>query len=315
MFKSLNLKPYYGAFLAFAGAICFSTKAVIVKLGYTYDMDALSFLMLRMIFSLPFFLWMGYSSNNQQSHKVSGKEWIYIFILGFIGYYLSSLFDFIGLQYITAGLERLIVFVYPTIVVLISAIIFRKKLTKKIFIALFLTYAGILIVFGEGIEGEQKNIIAGSLFVFASAVTYAFYLVGSGNLIPKIGAMKYTAYAMSISCIAVIGHYLLVYDFEQALSYPSEVYIYGVLMAIVSTVIPSICLAASIKLIGSDKASIIGSVGPVSTIILANIFLGEPIVLIQIIGTVFVLAGVLIVSLENKKETRPKMAVNVKNQQ
>lgn len=292
----------------FLGAVLFSAKAIFVKLAYQYNIDPVSLLTLRMVLSLPFFLLMGYfSGRNQKTESVKKKEWVQIFLLGMVGYYLASLFDFQGLQYISAGLERLILFVYPTIVVILTAILYKKPIQRLQYLALGMTYIGIFIafVYDAGV-GSQKNVGLGAILVFLSAVTYAIYLIGSGKMIPKVGTVRFTAYAMSFSSLAVILHSLIfngmnIWDFQK------EVYYISALMAIFATVIPSFLISGGIKMIGSDNASIIGSIGPVSTIILAYIFLGEEISISQIIGTVFVLAGVLIISLRKK----PALKVSV----
>jgi drug/metabolite transporter (DMT)-like permease len=295
-----NYQRFLGAALAFTGAICFSAKAVMVKLAYVYHVDALSLLSLRMLFALPFFVMIAvYTNKKNPSTNLSRKDWLMVVLLGITGYYLASLFDFIGLQYITAGLERLILFIYPTLVVILSALFFKKKIGRKEYFALALTYAGILIVFMNDLNFSQKNIIVGIVLIFGSALTYAVYLMGSGELIPKLGSMRYTSYAMIISTLAVLIHFEFTND-NSLWGFPSEVYWLSLFMAVFSTVIPGLLLSEGIRMIGSGRASIIGSVGPVSTIILAYFFLDEKITFYQLLGTVLVLAGVLTVS-SNKK--------------
>lgn len=294
------------AVLVFLGAVCFSTKAVLVKLAYLYEIDSLSLLALRMLFSLPFFLLIAFlfhkrSANVQHLQPISKKDWISIISLGIVGYYLASYFDFIGLQYITASLERLILFVYPTLVVLISALLYQKKITKEQWIALFLTYIGIACAFSDQTTLMQnENIWLGASLVFISALTYAIYLIGSGQLLPRIGTARYTSYVMTIACIAVLVHYIIANPFNL-LNFPLPVYGLAFLMAIFSTVTPAFLVSEGIRIIGSSNASIIGSVGPISTIILAYIFLGERIGEWQIFGTFLVIGGVSIIALQKKK--------------
>jgi drug/metabolite transporter (DMT)-like permease len=295
-----NYQKFLGATLAFMGAICFSAKAVMVKMAYAYHVDALSLLSLRMLFSLPFFLMIAvYTNKKNPGVDLTKKDWLMVVLLGITGYYLASWFDFVGLQYITAGLERLILFIYPTLVVILSAVFFKKKIGRKEYFALGLTYAGILIVFMNDLNFSQKNIILGIVLIFGSALTYATYLMGSGELIPKLGSMRYTSYAMIISTIAVFLHFGVA-NSNSLWHFQYQVYLLSLVMAIFSTVIPGLLLSEGIRMIGSGRASIIGSVGPVSTIILAYIFLDEKLTFYQVLGTVLVLAGVLTVS-SNKK--------------
>lgn len=293
---------YFGAILALIAAVAFSTKAVIVKLVYQYDVDVYTALMLRMVFSLPFFIVIAWFNRKEpQAADLNKKDYFYLVAMGILGYYLSSLFDFIGLKYISTGLERLILFVYPTIVVVITAIIFKKKIQRNEMFALVLTYVGVLFVFYHDIWSNSKpNGILGATFVFLSTITYAVYLVGSERLIPRFGVKRFTCYAMIVSSIAVIIHCLVVNGFT-ALNLPWEVYGLSILMALLATVLASLLLSTAIKMIGSGKTSIIGSIGPVSTITLAYFFLGERITVFEIIGTVLVLAGVLTVSAYSKK--------------
>jgi len=299
--SAIHYQRYLGALLTFLGAICFSAKAIMVKLAYVHQADALSLLTLRMIIALPFFAAIAFFSNSKTSKPdLTKKDWFMILGLGVTGYYLASLFDFEGLRFITAGLERLILFIYPTLVVILSAIFFKKKIAGREYIALLLTYIGIAIVFVSDLNLQQKDLWLGSFLIFGSAFTYAIYLMGSGELIPKLGSMRYTSYAMIVSTLAVCIHYLCSSDM-MLLSFSREVYMLSAAMAIFSTVIPAMLLSEGIRMIGSARASIVGSVGPVSTIILAYIFLGEDISLIQILGTALVLAGVLTVSGSQKK--------------
>jgi drug/metabolite transporter (DMT)-like permease len=293
-----KLKPFLGIILGLTGAIFFSAKAVTVKLAYGYGISAIDLLNLRMLFSLPFFVltpWL-LKSKEQYPEPVSRRDWISIILLGLAGYYLASWFDFAGLVYITAGLERLIVFLYPTFVVLFTAYLAKKTVSKREGLALILTYLGLGLVVAQSLNmQDQANVWLGSLLVLGSAITYASYLVGSGKLIPKLGTVRYTSYAMIVSSLAVILHYLIENKFQIRI-YQWEVYALGLFMAIFCTVLPSFMISESIRLIGSGKAAIIASVGPVSTITLAYIFLGEEVYWIEIVGTALVLAGVMIIS-------------------
>jgi drug/metabolite transporter (DMT)-like permease len=294
-----------GVALALLGAICFSTKAILVKLAYRDTIvDAISLLALRMIFSLPFFVVSAYASSSKQSNvKFTPRQWVSVAVIGCLGYYISSLLDFLGLQYVTAGIERLILFIYPTLVLLMSSLIFKERIKPIQWVALVITYVGLLIAFFSEVDLQSagsNHFILGSILIFICAFTYAAYIVGSGRLIPLVGAAKFNSYAMSFASIGVLLHFFFNSEISL-LAFPLEVYVYGLLMAILSTVIPSYLVVEGIKRIGSDNAAIVGSIGPVSTLILAYFFLQENISLFQIIGTIMILFGVLLVSGQKRK--------------
>ncbi|SMD32337.1 EamA-like transporter family protein [Reichenbachiella faecimaris] len=263
-----------GVVLALLGVVLFSAKAVMVKLAYQYDIDAVSLLLMRMLFALPFYLVIALVKRPKDTKVMNSRIYLWILGLGIVGYYLASLFDFLGLQYIKASLERIILFIYPTIV---------------------LTYFGIVLAFSLELSLEGKGLLIGGSLIFLSATTYASYIAGSGWLIPKIGATVFTSYAMIVSCLCVLIHYGLVGDFNL-LNYPNEVYGLGLAMAILSTVIPSYLVSYSIKMIGAPSFAIVASFGPISTILLADYFLGESMHWAQWLGTVLVLIGVFFVT-------------------
>lgn len=292
-----------GILICLLGAICFSTKAIFVKVAYRdTDVDAVALLALRMLFSLPFFVVSAITASSKQGNtRFSGKEWLYIALIGCIGYYVSSLLDFLGLQYVTAGMERLILFIYPTLVLVMVSMVYKEKVQKKQWLAVVITYVGLLIAFVAEADFNEvnNNFVLGAILIFACAITYASYIVGSGRIIPKVGAAKFNSYAMSFACVAVLVHFWMVSG-QSLLHYETRVYVYSFCMAVFSTVIPSYLVAEAIKRIGSDNAAIAGSVGPVSTIIQAYIFLGEEISLLQMLGTCLVLGGVLLIGKKSK---------------
>jgi drug/metabolite transporter (DMT)-like permease len=294
-----------GFVVTFIGAVLFSTKAVIVKKAFAdIKVDAVSLLAVRMLFSLPFYLAIGfYKTNQQQNVKLTAKQWWFLLLLGLMGYYLSSFLDFVGLQYISAGLERLILFLYPTITVLITTLFFKQKISPIQKWALALTYLGIAIAFfGEiKIDGTNPNFYLGSGLIFLCAITYGFFVAGSGQLIPQIGATKFTAYAMTVACVAVLLHYFFNGNFIILQSRNDTFWWYGILLAVVATVIPTFLISAGLKKMGSSNVAIISSVGPVSTIIQAHFILGEQIFTAQIIGTVLVIAGVVMIGWKGKE--------------
>ena len=289
--------PLTGFIIAFAGSILFSTKAVIVKMAFLQThTDALTLLTLRMVFSLPFFIgaaiWVG---NKKDNPSLSARHWLSIIALGLFGYYISSLFDFIGLQYVSAGLERLILFIYPSLVVLINAAIFRQKITRVQKIALALTYLGIGIAYwGElTIDNSHPHFLLGCILIFICAITYSIYLVGSGKLVPLVGATKFTTYAMLAATAGIFVHFLIANNYKD-IPAGDSFWQYGFLLAIIATVIPVFLIAHSMKRIGANNVAIVSSIGPVSTILQAHFLLGERIITEQVIGTVMVIAGVLL---------------------
>ncbi len=221
--------------------------------------------------------------------------------MGVLGYYAASYFDFLGLKYITAGLERIILFLYPTLVVLLSFFFLGKSMEKREVISLFLTYLGVGISYGSDLRlgGSAGDITLGAFFVFLSALSYAFYLVGSGHLIPKLGAMRFTSWALIISSIIVFVQFAVTGDYKE-LSQSKGFYGLAFLLGTLHTVIPAVFVSEGIKRVGSKTASIVASIGPISTLLLAYVFLDEPITWLQLVGTFFVLSGVFWISQSRK---------------
>lgn len=292
-----NQEYFIGSIFVILGSVAFSAKAVMIKLAYAYGahIDAISLMLLRMLMSLPFFLLIAYwSSRNKSNTRLTRNDWLLVFTLGVLGYYLASFLDFKGLLYISAGLERLILFLYPTFVVLLSALFLKRRIKKVEVLALALSYAGIILVVLDSIAIDSKNVITGTLYIVGSALAFAFFLIGSGEMTKRIGATRFTAYAMTISCIITIFHYGVTHDLVLP-AFEKEVYVIAFMIATLSTVIPSFLMNAGIRRVGASSASIMASVGPVSTLILAYFFLNETINTVQIIGTFVVLLGVYIV--------------------
>jgi len=289
--------------IAVLGIVLFSAKAVMVKLAYQYHVSSLHLLLFRMLFSLPFYLIILYFQKSSSPQKIEKKDYLWLILFGFLGYYLASYFDFLGLQYIKAGLERIILFIYPTLVLLISRIFLKEKISTKQIIAILITYFGVIVTFSGELQYNGDHILLGGFLIFLSALTYASYLVGSGWLIPKFGVLRFTSYAMIVSSICVVIHYLIV-DRTSIFEYTYQVYVLGLMMAILSTLIPSFLVSLAIKKIGASNFSIIGSIGPISTIILAYIFLDEKLTLLQLLGAVIVIIGITFVSLNKSKKTK-----------
>ncbi|WP_038247712.1 DMT family transporter [Ghiorsea bivora] len=289
-----------GFLLATGAALGFSIKAIFVKLAYAYHVDAITMLMFRMMFALPFFIVIVWLEERKAKSRIRRKDFINITLLGLVGYYCSSLLDFMGLMYITTGLERLILFLFPTMVVFISAVFLGKRIQKEAYIALALSYMGIIVAMANDVQISGEHVLLGSALVFVATITYSVFLVGSGKIIPKVGARKFTAYAMIVSCIAVIIQFGITHD-TASFNQPVEVYAYGFAMAVFSTVLPAFMLAAAMHRIGASKTSIISGLGPVATIVLAAIFLAEPLTLIQVVGAALVMAGVHILGKSKNK--------------
>ncbi|MCK0157846.1 DMT family transporter [Cellulophaga sp. F20128] len=289
-----------GVLYAVLGVVLFSAKAVLVKLAYQYHIDTVTLLLFRMLFSLPFYITIALLVKPLKPAEIKKTDYLWIVFFGCIGYHLASYFDFVGLQYIKAGLERIILFVYPTIVVLLSWLVFRHKISKTQFRAILIAYFGILIIFWNEVGWSGNDALWGGFMVLLSAIAYASYLVGSGWLLPKFGVLTFTAYAMLVSTAAVLVHYLFVGNY-QLLDYPMEVYILAVVMAIFSTLIPSFLVSAAIKQIGAATFSVYGSLGPVATIVLAYFFLDEKISYIQGLGMLVVIYGIVLISIKKKE--------------
>ena len=289
-----------GVICALLAAVGFSAKAILVKLAYLDQVDATTLLALRMVFSIPFFIGVAIWARRHHAVPLTRHEMLLVLILGLIGYYLSSLLDFLGLQYISAGLERVILFLYPTMTIILSAILYKQPISKKVLVAMALSYIGIAMVFIHDMGARNGAILLGTSLVFASTLSYSIYLVGAGHAIARIGSLRFTAYAMVVASVASFLQFVLTHPMST-LNLPIRVYELSIGMAIFSTVVPVFLLSFSIHRIGSGSASLIGSIGPVSTIFMAYIFLNESVSLLQIVGSSLVLVGVLIISLNSQR--------------
>lgn len=283
-------------FLGILGVVLFSAKAVMVKMAYQYDIPPVPLLLLRMLFALPFYATLAIIRKPAHPEKIVKKDYLWIVLFGMMGYFVASYFDFLGLQYIPASLERIILFLYPTIVLFMSRVFLKKQITRVQVMAILISYLGIIITFWGAVSIEGSDVILGGLLVFGSAVTYAGYLVGSGWLIPKFGSVTFTSYAMTVASLSICVYYGFTEDIGALWQYQAEVYGIALAMAVLSTVIPSYLISEAVKGLGAPNFSIIGSLGPVSTIILANIFLDERLSALQLVGTVVVIVGIFVVS-------------------
>ena len=284
-----------GLALAVVGSVLFSGKAIVVKLAYRYQVDPLTLIALRMAFAAPFFL-VSYWWASRGAPPLDRRDHARLILLGVLGYYLSSYLDFLGLQHVSAALERLILFLNPTIVLLLSAFFLSKRIRRLEWIALVLSYAGIVLALWHDVKLEGGRIGLGSLLVFGSAVSYALYLVIGGELVKRLGAIRLTSYAMSVSTVAVLVHFVLANP-VAALAQPAPVYWLSLLNATLCTVVPVFAVMLAIERIGAGRASMAAMVGPIATIGLAFVFLGEPVSGWQLAGTGLVLAGVYVLTL------------------
>jgi drug/metabolite transporter (DMT)-like permease len=288
-----------GLALAVAGSVLFSGKAIVVKLAYRYNVDPLTLIALRMGFAAPFFV-VSYWWASRGAEPIARRDHGRLIALGVLGYYLASYLDFLGLQHVSAALERLILFLNPTIVLLLSAFFLSKRIRRLEWIALALSYAGIVLAFWHDVRLDGGRLALGSLLVFGSALCYALYLVIGGELVKRLGAIRLTSYAMCVSSVAVMLHFALVNP-VSSLAQPAPVYWLSLLMAAVSTVLPIVLMSEGIRRIGASHASMIGSVGPIATVFLGLAFLGEPVTWVQLVGCGLVMVGVLAITLPKTK--------------
>jgi drug/metabolite transporter (DMT)-like permease len=284
-----------GALLALIGALGFSLKAIFVKLAYPYGVDAITLLALRVGFSLPFFLWIGVF-RQRAATPLTGGDWARLFVLGCLGYYGASILDFWGLEYISAGLERLILFTYPTLTLLLGVVFQGQPFTRRQLLAVVLCYTGIGFAFLHDLRlGDTQAVLIGGSLVFASSVSYALYLAGSGPMIARLGALRFSALAMLVSTTVTLLHFALVQPLTAFIQ-PWPVYGWGLAMALFATVIPVFAQSAAIRQLGAGPASLYAMVGPILTIGFGWWLLDESISATQLAGAALVVAGILFVS-------------------
>jgi drug/metabolite transporter (DMT)-like permease len=290
----------WGIALALVGVVAFSVRPILIKLAYAYVTDPVTLIALRMVFSLPFFVVTAFWLRRDGARvALTRSDWRAVFFLGFLGYYLASFLDFLGLQYISAGLGRLMLFLYPTITVILSALFLGKYVSRRDVVALVISYAGLALVLSQGFAGENRNLMLGALLVLGSALCYAVYLVSSSQVVTRIGSMRFTAYATSVASLLCILQFLLLRPLS-ALQLPPQVYALAFAMAVGCTVLPVFVTSEALRRIGANQVAIIGAAGPVTTLFLGWIGLEERMSLLQIAGAALVLAGVLLVTVTIK---------------
>ncbi|HBR96472.1 MAG TPA: EamA family transporter [Gammaproteobacteria bacterium] len=284
----------HGYAFAIGGMFLFSLKPILVKLAYVHAVDNVTLMTLRMGMSLPIYLAIGAWLLWQRRVDISATRSALAAILGtgLLGYYGASYLDLTGLQYVSAQLERLILFAYPSLAVMIGYGLFGTPITRPVVIALVMTYCGIAVLFVHDVQlGGATQYLGGGL-IFASALLFAFYLVLSKPYIAKVGSQVFTCVAMCASSAAIVVHFLAVRDVAD-LQQPTPVYVIALIMAFFSTVLPSFFIAEAIHRIGVNATSIIGASGAVTTSLLAVGILGEPFTLNHVAALVLVTSGIV----------------------
>jgi drug/metabolite transporter (DMT)-like permease len=285
--------------MAIAGAIAFSGKAIIVKLAYRYGVDAVTLIMYRMLFALPLFLamawWTSRPRDGVKPVALTAHDKFAILGLGFCGYYLASFLDFAGLQYISASLERLILYLNPTLVVILGWALLKKRISQQQATGMALSYAGVLIVFGHEARLDGRDVTLGAVLVFGSALSYAFYLLYSGEYVKRLGSLRLVGLATSVACVLCILQFVLLKPLSAAAVAPEVIWL-SVANAVLCTALPVVLVMMAIEKIGSGLAAQAGMVGPISTVLLGVIVLDEPLTAWILMGTLVVLLGVAWVS-------------------
>lgn len=293
-FASTETPPWWqdGRNLALLAAAGFSLKAIFVKLAYAAGpVDAITLLALRMLLALPAFIWLVYKAGGA---RLQGGDWLGMLLLGLVGYYLSSLFDFIGLQTISAGLERLILFTYPTLVLLMEAVWRRKPIGARVWLGMGLTYLGLLAAFWHDLIHTQASlaVLIGAGWVFLSSLSYSVYYLGTGRYVQRVGAMRLAGLSGSLACGFVLAHFAATRPLASLAQLAPAIWGWSLAMALFSTVLPIWLAARAVAALGASKAAAMGTIGPVLTIVFGWFILSEPFSWAQLLGLALVLGGV-----------------------
>jgi len=288
-----------GLLLAIFGAIAFSGKAIIVKLAYRYGVDAVTLIMYRMLFALPIFAvmawWATYRQGGGRKPPLTRKDWLGVLGLGFTGYYLASFLDFAGLAYVTASLERLILYLNPTLVLLLGLVMYQRRVAAGQLVGMAISYSGVVLVFGHEITLQGADAAWGALLVFLSAVSYAVYLVYSGELVRRLGALRLVGLATTVACLLCLLQFAVLRPMSAAVVAPEVIWL-SLLNATLCTAVPVLMVMMAIERIGASMAAQTGMVGPMSTILMGVLILGEPFTAWVAAGTVLVIAGIFVFS-------------------
>ena len=300
----MNQSRLLGFIFAAAGAALFSTKAIFIKLAYMDQVNPALMLALRNLVALPFFLGVGIYTVYQMrrggkplpSLKLTGQA----LATGFIGYYVSSLLDFEGLTYITAQLERLVLFTYPIFVMFLGWMFFKARITWMSVLAAAITYAGLCVVFFSALPSGGSNVIIGTVLVLGCAITFALYQLLAKGFITVMGSALFTSIALTGSAVACIAHYVII---SQSFDFSSSPRFFWLAAgtAIFATVLPSFLVNAGLARISPQSTSMIATISPLITISLAVWILGEQFTVADAIGAAMVIAGVMLFALTDKK--------------
>jgi len=285
--------------LAIVGTLVFSFRPILVKLIYiTYPASAVTVLFLRMAISLPFFLVVAWWLRAEEP-RLTRRDWAALVALGFIGYYAASFLDMLGLKYVGAGVGRLILYLYPTLVLLISFLFLHRKPTPRQLGALVITYAGVTLILASQAHGgaEGRLFVLGAMLVFGSSLFYATYLVASAELVKRVGSMRFTAYSMAVATLPAVVQFFALEPLS-ALDLPGRIWLYAFLLGTFCTVLPLFIQAEALKRIGAAEFALIGALGPVSVAITSALGLDEQFTAVQALGGALVIFGVLLVSLK-----------------
>jgi drug/metabolite transporter (DMT)-like permease len=283
-----------GLLLAAFGSIAFSGKAIIVKLAYRHGVDAVTLIMYRMLFALPIFMVMAWWASRGKA-PLTRQDWWGVLGLGLTGYYLASFLDFVGLAYISASLERLILYLNPTLVLLLGLVLYKRKITRLQALGMAISYGGVMLVFGHEINLQGADAALGALLVFSSAISYAIYLSFSGEMVRRLGSLRLVGLATSVACVLCIAQFLLLRPLGAALVAPEVIWL-SVLNATLCTAVPVLAVMMAIERIGASLAAQTGMIGPMSTILMGVVLLGEPFTAWVAAGSVLVIAGIFVFS-------------------
>lgn len=280
--------------MAIFGAVAFSGKAIIVKLAYRHGVDAVTLIMYRMLFALPFFLAMAWWASRGRA-ALSRRDWLGVLGLGFSGYYLASFLDFAGLAYISASLERLLLYLTPTLVLLAGLVFYGRRISRAQGAGMLLSYAGVLLVFGREASLAGAEVAWGALLVLLSAISYAMYLSYSGELVQRLGSLRLVGWATSVACGLCILQFVLLRPLSAAQVAPQVLWL-SLLNASACTAVPVLLVMMAVERIGAGATAQAGMVGPMSTILMGVWLLDEPFTAWIVAGTSLVLAGIFVFS-------------------
>ena len=290
--------------MALVGTLAFSGKAIIIKLAYRYGVDAVTLIMYRMLFALPVFVAMAWWASRGQA-PLARRDWVGICLLGLSGYYLASFLDFLGLAYISASLERLILYLNPTIVMLLGLVLFKRRATARQVLGMGISYSGVMLVFGHEImlpgDGNNATAALGALLVFLSAISYALYLVFSGEMVKRIGSLRLVGLASTVACVCCLLQFVLLRPLSAAVVAPEVIWL-SLLNASVCTVLPVLLIMLAIERIGASLTAQTGMLGAMSTILMGVFILGEPLTVWVATGTVLVITGIFVFTRNSRRK-------------